>query len=329
MFPAARVAAATLCLLVAAAPATAALYRWEDDRGVVNYTDEFWRFDAHRRRTGDDDGGPLPGTGASAPRPDDATTASPPAAAGPRGVDDPSAEMMRLSGLDGQVDLLAAMVRAEFARWRQVSRHAAAAAVVVEQTLGADALRRRMRAALAREMEPERAQAVLDWLRSPLSRRIVALEHAAAATGRAEHVAFVDRLPGAPPAPARIALALRLERAAEVTSGSALVWARAASALRRTLTPFMPPRMPARDAGEWSPIQAIDDGARLRVMTSLLFTYRDLSDADLARYVGMLESPAGRWFTRATRRAFVEALAVGDERGRPGAVTAAVAGRPR
>jgi hypothetical protein len=43
-------------------------------------------------------------------------------------------------------------------------------------------------------------------------------------------------------------------------------------------------------------------------MVSLLFTYRDLSDADLGRYVSFLESPTGRWFTRIVQSAFLTSL---------------------
>jgi hypothetical protein len=57
-------------------------------------------------------------------------------------------------------------------------------------------------------------------------------------------------------------------------------------------------------------------------MTSLLFTYRDLSDAELARYVTVLESPSGRWFTQVVRAAFLASLEPPGSRERPGTVTA-------
>src|SRR5436190_13572827 len=47
--------AAASWLAAAAAPATAAIYRWIDEEDVVNYTDDFSRFESHRRRARPDD----------------------------------------------------------------------------------------------------------------------------------------------------------------------------------------------------------------------------------------------------------------------------------
>ena len=44
------------------------------------------------------------------------------------------------------------------------------------------------------------------------------------------------------------------------------------------------------------------------MMASVAFTYSALSDGELEDYVAVLESPPGRWLTRVTRAALVEAF---------------------
>ena len=63
-------------------------------------------------------------------------------------------------------------------------------------------------------------------------------------------------------------------------------------------------------------------------MVSLFFTYRDLSDADLGRYVSFLESPTGRWFTRIVQSAFLTSLDPFDQP-KPARATAPGVKRPR
>jgi hypothetical protein len=100
--------------------------------------------------------------------------------------------------------------------------------------------------------------------------------------------------------------------------------AAAGAALRRTLGPFVSPAgIAPRDVAGQQAVPAIDENYRLRIMISLLFTYRDLSDAELGRYVGFLESPTGRWFTRVTHLAFLASLEPFDQPRRAGAVIAA------
>jgi hypothetical protein len=105
----------------------------------------------------------------------------------------------------------------------------------------------------------------------------------------------------------------RLERATDATEGSAVVLAAAGRGASEDVETF---RLrgrhgPAGEGGiEGQPVATptADENARFRTMVSLLFTYRDLSDADLGRYLSFLESPTGRWFTRIVQSAFLISL---------------------
>jgi len=308
-------------LLGTGGPAAAATYRWIDDDGVINLSNDPMRYEAYRKRANLDQAaaGPPPQSQGSLSG-DSPDVSKPVEGAGLRRTENVTTEVMRLSGLDYQVDLMAMVIQAEFERWRHLGfRPAGGAANVVARTFSPETLRGNMHQSLAQHLDQERTRLLLAWLRSPLSQRIVALESASPSADREnELAAFVNQLPSTPPTAARLALIHRLERAGEVTDSSATVAAAAVAALRRAVAPFVSPGAMARDGADGQPASpTIDEGYRLRIMTSLLFTYRDLRDADLGRYVSVLESPTGRWFTQVSRSAFLASLDTPNPRERP------------
>jgi len=322
-----RIIAVGALLLGTIRPATATTYRWIDDNGVVNLSNNQARFEAHQRRASPDQAGPVP-----KPQPQSSAFSAPSdmskpkdgAGLGPK--DSVTTEVMRLSGLAFQVELLAMMVQSEFERWRSLGlRPVGGVATIVAQTFSPDTLRNNMYQSLARSLDHERTSILLTWLRTPLSQRIVSLESASSTAERQkELVTFINQLPSTPPAPTRLALIHRLERAGDVTQGSASVMAAAGAALQRTVRPFASPAgMAQHDIDGYQVSPAIDESSRLRIMMSLLFTYSSLGDAELGRYVAVLESPTGRWFTQISHSAFLASLGPLDQPKRTGAVIAA------
>jgi hypothetical protein len=294
-------------LLATGGPAAAAIYRWVDENGVVNYSDDWWRFESYRRRMNPTSAGPAPDPGLETA--DTSSTSESSGAGRARRMESVTDEVMRLSGLDAQIEILAGMVQAEIEQLRRRSGQVEAARDTLARTFGPELLRRNMHHSLAGQLDKERAGLVLAWLRTPLSQRIVGLENASSsASNQAEQVAFINRLPSTPPAPARLGLVHRVDRAGEVTETSAVLIGAVSVALRDTMAPFVVPRPIARVNGQPEARPAIDETFRFRIVSSLLFAYRDLSDTELGRYAVFLESPDGRWFTRAVRTALIDSL---------------------
>jgi hypothetical protein len=314
-YGAAAAVPAVAWLLTIAGPAAAVVYRWVDEDGVVNLSDDRSLFDAHRRQVGaEQDDGPLPAPLPRVVAPPDAP--APPDTAGPRRTEGSAAEMMRLAGLGQQCDLLSTMLQANLGR--RIRGSGRATVDTFTQTFSADTLSRNVHRALARQLDPSLTGPLLAWLRTPLSQRIVALEQRAASPDRREEqTAFVNGLPSTPPTPARLALIHRLERAADVTESSATILAGVAAAIRKAAAPPGGPAViPARAADGQAALRTpSDEHVRLGVMLSLLFAYAELRDADLDRYVSVLESTAGRWFSRITHQAFLTALEMPVEPG--------------
>src|SRR5262249_48085967 len=214
-----RIAVGGLVLMSALRPAEAANYRWVDDDGVIHLTNR-----APDRPAAAPDARVLAPSGASKPRD-----------TGNRRTESAATEVMRLSGLDAQADLLAATIRGEFERrLRAGFTPAAGPATVAADVFSVNELRERMHQALARSLDGERARAVLAWLRGALSPRIVASETTwPTAERQVELTVFVNDLTARPPSATRLALIQRLERARDVEQGSALVLAAAGIALER------------------------------------------------------------------------------------------------
>jgi hypothetical protein len=312
-------------------PATAATYRWIDDDGVVHLSNRQAHVETSQRRATPDQSGPVP-----EPPPHGATSSPSEISrfkerAELRRMESVTSEVMRLSGLTVQIDLLAMMILGEFDRLRSLGLQPAAGATpMVAQTFGAEPLRSNMQEALSRSLDPERTRALLAWLRAPLSQRIVTLECVLPTAERqTELIDFVNQLPSRPPSPTRLMLIHRLERATDATEGSAVVLAAAGAALLKALRPFVSPAVMAQpEKGGPKANPMVDENARFRTMVSLLFTYRDLSDADLGRYVSFLESLTGRWFTRIVQSAFLTSLDPFDQP-KPARARGAVMKRPR
>jgi uncharacterized protein DUF4124 len=315
---ASRLLCAALLVAASAAPARAAIYRWIDEEGVVNYTDERWRFDQFRRRTAPYDADVAverrPEIRPAEPAPP-APALLPPAPApgeeaSPGAMHGAAEEVMRLSGLDAQVDGFSANVQAQFEMWRWRRPDLGAARLAVAQAFSPDLLRRHMQWSLSQRLDAERTASLLTWLRTPLSRRIVERENPPPSRERtARQAAFLNGLPSSPPSPARVALLHRLDRAGDVTELSAVVLGAAGAALNQTVAPFLSPgALPRTAMSAEANRPPMDEMFRFRVMTALAFAYHGLSDDELGRYATFLESATGRWFTQVSRAALLGSL---------------------
>ena len=226
-------------------------------------------------------------------------------------------EVIHLAGMEEQIQVLTAIAQSEIDQLSWRFRWSGAVRARLAKTFDPATLRQGMSRSLARRLDPVRTTVLLTWLRSPLSRRIVALESAPMTTARAATMAqFINQLPSAPLRSSRLALVHRVARASQAAESTAVVLAATGAALRRALPTLSAIEGSATPRDEVDP--GVDEMLRFRTMTALLFTYQDLRDDELGRYAAFLESPVGRWFTRVTRDALLDSLMPPRE-GSPGA----------
>lgn len=186
---------------------------------------------------------------------------------------------------------------------------------ILMRAFAADTFYARVRDTFVKQADRERLAAVLELVNSPLARQMTELELAVGTPDqRAELMAFVERFKASRPPEARLALIRRLDAATgatEVTIDVALVVIRS---MARVIDASMPADKRLKP-GELEAIIArtkasMYDAARLSSSIQLLFAYRSVSDKDLADYVALHETDAGRWFARVLHQSFIAAISV-------------------
>jgi len=270
-----------LIALMASPLAEATTYRWVNDQGVVTYSDQ-----PPQVRPGDGERDAL------------------------------IAEALEISGTKKALDTIPAHIRAQYDA-RQTTLKAedkTRVARILTNAFRPDVLYSAVRGAFRSNYDPQRLGFVLAQLRSPLFRRIAALELAASEPGAKQDLErFALGLQGDIPKPARVALVQRHEaamRSAELQIEMAVV---AFQAVSRSLEPVLStaqrPTGRETDAAERK-LRGQQDALTRAALVRWLYTYRSLSDEELATYVEFGESDPGRWFVTTQRQGLLDAMRV-------------------
>lgn len=174
---------------------------------------------------------------------------------------------------------------------------------------------------VAAKMSPADMRDALEWLESGPGGRITAVEEAAATSVSQEAMTrYLDGLKTQPPSPQRVKLIGDVMSVANVVESSA-----------GTLEAITLGIAVGFDAMQPLEKQAGADALQLRLRESnlrgqllanlgaalpalMLYTYRDVSDADLTAYVKFMRTPAGAEYTRVGLGAIEEALVRGSFR---------------
>jgi hypothetical protein len=174
-----------------------------------------------------------------------------------------------------------------------------------------------VRAAALEGMEgirkPEHAKALLEWLRSPIGRRITELDVALSTPeGMAALQAYARTLADGPPLPERVAFAERLDAATGATNiatdaavGSNLVIAAVINATR-----------PVSDRLRFGDLLIVIEAQREQLralvqeptLVTFLYMHSVLPEGDLERYAEFFESDAGVWHQALASKALIASL---------------------
>jgi len=308
-------------LLALAVPAYAGeVYRWIDGSTVV-YSDQPPQDSLITAMPGPepaavviaDDATPA-GPTATTPTPSIPTRAS---AAELRAPTKPAtvAEILSLSGVRAQLSSVAGGLAAEYLpRPGQLdARDGARIERIVGQHFAADRLYAVIRQEFGSNVDREQLDGMAAWFRSPLGRRITALEVAAAKPeAAAEFVAFAANLKKSPAAAARLELVQRLDWVTGTSDDTtALALAVASSVARATAASAPAERRPRAGLVErrieemrGQMTTAIGE----TVLTQMLYVYSPLTDAELKAYVDFLASPHGRAYSRTSHAGLLRAV---------------------
>jgi len=333
---------AALALLPAASGAET--YRWVDDQGNVTYSDR----PPQPREVGTPtpETKPAPetkGPEAKAPQPKapeaktpepraleskspevkapepppkvrDAKATVPPAPiprSGPTKVD----ELLELSGV--RVQLAGLLTRVAGDLRPPPGQMSAADFVTIERIL-AQSLRHEtvygaLRDAFRPQVDRPNLEATAAWLRTPVARKIVALEIASSEPSADQKVAdYAASVRANPPPARRLELLQRLDWVTGANETSADLVAAIARGLASAVSAAGPPEARLRpgqidDRAAQVRARAYESLREVRTM-SMLYTYQTLEDDELSEYVRFSGSDAGRWYNTAMRKALVGSI---------------------
>jgi hypothetical protein len=268
-----------LVALAMGSPAEAKTYRWVNEQGIVTYSDQ------------------------------------PPQVRPVEGEREALInEALDISGTKKTLETIPAHIRAQFeARQTPLKPEEKARVVkILGDAFRTDVLYGAVRGAFRSNYDPSRMGFVIGQLRTPLFRKIAALEIAASEPGAKQDLErFALGLQGDIPKPGRVALVQRYEaamRSAELQIEMGVV---AYRAVTRSLEPVLPaekrPTARETDFAEQT-LRGQQDRLVRESLVRWLYTFRSLTDEELGEYVAFAETDAGRWFVATQRKGLLDAM---------------------
>ncbi|HEY5657968.1 MAG TPA: hypothetical protein VIY27_09280 [Myxococcota bacterium] len=224
-------------------------------------------------------------------------------------------EIFFLSGLEAQLgavgDNLGAAIEPQIQYLPPAQGQALQRAVLRE--FDADLLQRDVERHLEQAHNPRHAERVLEWLRSPIGRRIAKLDLAAAQPEAATELqAYALGLANNPPPVARIALIRQLDVATGMTDFTVDATLTSALATALGASGALPAAQQATEEEIRATLEAQRQVLRPEIekmmIASMLYSYRSLGDDELRRYIDFSESESGRWYHESVKRALLDTL---------------------
>jgi hypothetical protein len=182
-----------------------------------------------------------------------------------------------------------------------------------EFTFTSEKLYKRVAATFTEQGGDDQLSRTLVWLQTPLSRKITALESAANTLEAMEAIQqYGALLDSQPPPQSRLALIERLDKTTGATESALEIQGALVRALLEGGNSLLPEekRPPSEQVdsliasmrAQWR------EPLRQQLQVAMLYTYRDVSDEELAEYLAYWETEDGRWLTRTTNRALLDAM---------------------
>ena len=330
-------------LVLVSAPSDAETYRWVDEQGNVTYSDRPPQ--PREIRTPAPDAMPTPDVKAPEPKAPDVKASdmktfdvkvpevkapevkapevktsdvkappemkTPEMKAGPTKID----ELLQLAGVRAQLVGLLSRVTVDLRPPPGQMSPADQAIIdrILAQSLRHETVYSAVRDAFRPQVDRPSLETTAAWLRTPVARKIVALEIAASEPGADQKVAdYAASLKANPPPARRLELLQRLDWVTGADETSAELVAAIARGLSSAVSAAGPPEsrlQPGQIEDRAAQVRARANETLREVRTmSMLYTYQALRDEELAEYVRFSGTDAGRWYNTAMRKALVGAL---------------------
>lgn len=225
-------------------------------------------------------------------------------------------ELMEASGLNHQIEQLPAMINAGMQQGRNGMDEDTFAqmSVAMSETHTAQAFTEAIKGSLNKNYDKARFTALLALVNSPFAQKMTQLEKEASTPEMMQNLqAYSATLDKDPPAPSRIALIERMDKATGATSAAWNIQLQTAQMITSVLDPLLPPerRMTPgqKDDMLWQMQLQVRPMIQQFIALNMLYAYRSLPDKDLEQYIALYETELGKWSVDLMNRITVAAFA--------------------
>lgn len=229
------------------------------------------------------------------------------------------------SGIDKQVEQLPLLIQAsvlkaleEDDRIKELPRHTKSAlSGSVQEAFAAERLKNTIIKEVKESMTIKDLETVLTWLDSPFGKKCTRLEEAASAPETLSEVQkFASQLQQTAPAANRMDILQRLDDAVKATETNVEITMNAQFAVAVAVVKSLPLEQQApidKIAAELEKSRPqIEAIMRSQTLLFALYTYQDLTNAELEKYIAFATSPAGTKYHGSTISGFRKALLDGS-----------------
>jgi hypothetical protein len=175
---------------------------------------------------------------------------------------------------------------------------------IVSQSITADRVYRLVVAGVAQAFDATHASRLLDRLRTPFAQRVTRLELKGSEASEDDVAAYSAGLEGGASDAARARLLERLEAATLATEATVQIVLAIQRGIERAAAPSPAPPARPQDPAP----RVLLETARVQVTARQRYTYRELTNDELAAYVSVLEEDSLRWFARVMRTSLSDAI---------------------
>lgn len=219
------------------------------------------------------------------------------------------AEVLAASGVKQELDQLPGRLVAgvkEYGKQTMKTPPALVNAIedAVTKSFTADGFNSQVRAALTKNFDRQRLQALLKDFSAPAAKTMVAQEHATHSPE--EFAEFARSAAAKPPAPARTALITRIDAATGASQTAVDVAFASMRALAMGIVGEGKGKADSVDKTIERQRAASFNEIRNATLLNLAFSFKDASDADLEKYAGIYETENSKWFFGLVHAAIVD-----------------------
>jgi hypothetical protein len=236
-------------------------------------------------------------------------------------------ELYVKSGLEKQLEQLPLVIQATFEQASQVDKRvqklpgnvSSIIKASIQQAFKPASLKETVLTEIRAKLATQDIKKVLAWLESPLGRKCTQLEEdASTPEALAKMQQYAARIQNSPPSAERLKIIRKLDSAVKGTEGGVelAIDSQVAIALATIST------LPAEQQRSLESISRefeknrpqLEAMVRAQVLLSFLYTYRNLTDAEIQQYIDFAASPGGSKYHSVTEEALKKAFLAGSVR---------------